>query len=108
VTGPIGKQAAVIFRVDSGATYTVLPYPIWGEIELVPGDSITCSLADGTHLERKMSECWIGLPQGQRSTPVILGENEDQALLGAVTLEELRLVLNPLTRQLQPIRVTLA
>jgi aspartyl protease family protein len=108
VTGPTGKQARVIFLVDSGGTYTVLPYQVWREIGLVPGDSITCSLADGTHMERRMSECWIALPQGQRSTPVILGENEDQALLGAVTLEELRLVLNPLTRQLQPMRVILA
>lgn len=108
VTGPGGKRVAVIFLVDSGATFTVLPQKVWREIELVPADAITLCLADGTHIERKMSECWIEIPQGARSTPVILGENGDQALLGAVTLEELRLVLNPLTRQLQPVRAMLA
>jgi hypothetical protein len=39
---------------------------------------------------------------------VLLGENGDEALLGTVTLEELRVVLNPFTRQLQPMRMILA
>jgi hypothetical protein len=39
---------------------------------------------------------------------VLLGEKGDEALLGAVTLEELRVVLNPFTRQLQPMRMILA
>ena len=48
------------------------------------------------------------LPQGKRTTPVLLGKKGDEALLGMVTLEELRLVLNPFTRQLQPMRMMLA
>jgi hypothetical protein len=39
---------------------------------------------------------------------VLLGENGDEALLGTVTLEELLVVLNPFTRQLQPMRMILA
>ena len=35
----------------------------------------------------------------------MLGEGEDGPLLGAVTLETLGLVLNPLTRELAPMRV---
>ena len=108
VTGPAGKQATVSFLVDSGAMYTLLPYNVWRDIELEPADSITCILADGTKVQRKVSECRIALPQGQRFTPVILGEGEDEALLGTVTLEELRLVLNPFTRRLQPMRMMLA
>jgi hypothetical protein len=38
----------------------------------------------------------------------MLGEKEDEALLGTVTLEEFGLVLNPLTRKLQPMRMMLA
>jgi clan AA aspartic protease len=108
VTGPTGKQAPVEFLVDSGAMYTLLPWKVWRAIGLRPMDSIECSLADGTTLERKVSECRIALPQGERSTPVLLGEKGDEALLGTVTLEELRLVLNPFTRQLQPMRTMLA
>jgi hypothetical protein len=38
----------------------------------------------------------------------MLGEEGDEALLGMVTLEEFRLILNPFTRQLQPMRMMLA
>jgi hypothetical protein len=48
------------------------------------------------------------LPQGQAHTPVILGEENDQALLGVVTLEILGLVFNPFDRTLQPMRTLLA
>jgi clan AA aspartic protease len=108
VTGPTGKQATVAFLIDSGATFTLLPWDVWRAIELTATDSVKCILADGTEVERKVSECRIALPQGERSTPVLLGEKGDEALLGVVTLEELRLVLNPFTRQLQPMRMMLA
>jgi clan AA aspartic protease len=108
VTGPTGEQATVEFLLDSGATYTLLPLSVWQEIGLAPQRSIRCRLADGTAMERKVSECHISIPQGARSTPVLLGEAEDQALLGAVTLEELGLILNPYTRKLQPMQMLLA
>jgi predicted aspartyl protease len=34
VRGPTGKQRNVKFLVDSGASYTLLPYDDWQEIEL--------------------------------------------------------------------------
>ncbi|HIE53350.1 MAG TPA: aspartyl protease [Armatimonadetes bacterium] len=107
VTGPTGKQATVRFLVDSGATYTLLPSEVWQAIELTPQRSAVFTLADGTTIERQISECHIVLPQGQAHTPVILGEPEDEPLLGVVTLEILGLVLNPFTRRLQPMRMLL-
>jgi clan AA aspartic protease len=107
VTGSTGKQATVRFLVDSGATYTLLPYDVWQAIELSPQRSVTFTLADGTTIERKVSECQISLPQGDGHTPVILGEPGDEALLGVVTLEILGLVLNPFRRELQPMRMLL-
>ena len=65
VTGPTGKQATVNFLVDSGAMYTLLPRKVWRAIGLKPMDSIKCLLADGTEVERRVSECRISLPQGQ-------------------------------------------
>src|SRR5215472_12700746 len=102
VTGPTGRKATLEFLVDSGATYTLLPKKVWRAIGLKPAESIKCRLADGTAVERKMSECRIKLPQGERYTPVMLGEKGDEALLGVVTLEILGLVLNPFNRTLQP------
>lgn len=108
VSGPTGKQASVDFLVDSGAKYTLLPERIWKVIELSPRRRVTFTLADGTQIERDVSEAYIALPQGEGHTPVILGEPGDEALLGAVTLEELGLVLNPFQRSLQPARMMLA
>ncbi len=108
VTGPSGKQASVNFLVDSGATYTLLPYKAWRAIGLKTLDSVQCVLADGTQVTRQVSECRISLPQGERHTPVMLGEKGDAALLGVVTLEILGLVLNPYSRKLQPMRMLLA
>jgi clan AA aspartic protease len=109
VTGPTGKSASLDFLVDSGAAYTLLPRKVWRTIGLRAMESMKFVLADGTQVERRLSECRIALPQGRpRHTPVILGEKDDEALLGVVTLEEVGLVLNPFTRQLQPMRLMLA
>jgi clan AA aspartic protease len=108
VTGPTEKHATIELLVDSGAKYTLLPETIWKEIELSARRRMTFTLADGTHVERNISECYIVLPQGEGHTPVILGEPGDEALLGVVTLEELGLVLNPFQRSLQPARMMLA
>ncbi len=108
LTGPTGKKATLEFLVDSGATYTLVPAEQVRQLQLTPKRPIALSLADGTRIERQISECHISLPQGEGHTPVILGEPGDQALLGMVTLEEIGLVLNPLTRELQPMRVLLA
>jgi predicted aspartyl protease len=108
VTGPTGNQATVRLLVDSGVTYTLLPHDDWQAIGLLPKRSVTFTLADGTTVDRHVSECHIALPQGEAHTPVILGDPGDEALLGVVTLEMLGLVLNPFTRRLQPMRLLLA
>ena len=108
VTGSEGRQATVRFLVDTGATYTLLPYDDWQAIGLSPKRSMEFALADGTTVERKVSECHISLPQGEAHTPVILGEPGDMPLLGTVTLEILGLVLHPFTRTLHPMRMLLA
>jgi predicted aspartyl protease len=108
LTGPTGKQAKVRFLVDGGATYTLVPAEESRLLELKPKRTVVFSLADGTSIERGVSECHLSLPEGEGHTPVILGEPGDEALLGAITLEELGLVLNPFTRKLQPMRMMLA
>lgn len=107
VTGPQGSRT-VRFLVDSGAVYTLLPDGVWQGVGLAPLRAQTFTLADGTTVERQVSECYIHLPQGGGHTPVILGEPGDAALLGMVTLEILGFVLNPLTRELQPMHMRLS
>ncbi len=107
-TGPTGKQATVNFLVDSGAKYTLVPHKDWQALELAPKRNAVFTLADGSQVERAISECHLALPQGDAHTPVILGQADDEALLGVVTLEILGLVLNPFNRTLQPARMLLA
>jgi clan AA aspartic protease len=101
------KSATVQLFVDSGATYTVLPQSVWKKLQLKPRRKQSFILADGTVMKRKVSECYIEIPQGACHTPVILGEKHDEAILGAVTLEELAVVLNPFERKLQPMQARL-
>ena len=108
VSGPTGVQKTVRFLVDSGATYSLLPDGDWQAIGLAPKRAMSFTLADGTSIERQISECHLALPQGEAHTPVILGEPGDEALLGVVTLEILGLMLNPFQRTLQPMRMLLA
>lgn len=107
VKGPAG-EAVVRFLVDSGATYTVLPEEVWRKIGLTPMREHEFILADGTLIKRKVSECYISLPQGEGHTPVVLGEADDCALLGVVTLEILGLILDPFKRTLRPMKMFLA
>lgn len=102
------RTRRVRFLVDSGAVYSVLRRKEWKAIGLKSERELDFVLADGTTLTRGVSECVFEL-EGQRATsPVVLGETEDEALLGAVTLETLGLMLNPLTRRLQAMRMVLA
>lgn len=86
----------------------MVPFNVWETIGLSAKREMTFTLADGTTVERGISECYLVLPQGETHTPVILGEPDDEALLGVVTLEELGLLVNPFNRTLQPMRMMLA
>ena len=63
------------------------------------------TLADGTTIERSVSECRFEIRGAAATSPVVLGEAHDGALLGAVTLETLGLMLNPLTREILPLPI---
>lgn len=104
VKGPDGDSETVEFLVDSGATYSLLPERVWKNLGLEPKRTESFSLADGTEIERPVSECEISLPQGEGHTPVILGEPDEDPLLGVVTLEVLGLVFHPFKRELQTMK----
>ena len=104
--GTDGQEETVNFLVDSGAGYSLLPHRVWQALGLHPTRGERFILADGTVVTRDVSYFYLVLPQGEGYSPVILGEEgDDQALLGAVTLENLGLVLNPFSRTLHPMRL---
>ena len=108
VPGRRQRPRRVRFLVDSGALYSVLRSNDWRALGLKPERDLEFVLADGSLLKRRVSECIFQLEGLRATSPVVLGETEDEALLGAVTLETLGLMLNPLSRKLQPMRMVLA
>lgn len=102
-----GKIARVRFLVDTGATYSVLPARIWRRLKLRPRETIEFVLADGTTITRGLSDCRFRVAGRWAPSPVVLGQDEDGPLLGAVTLETLGLMVNPLSRALIPMRLRL-
>jgi aspartyl protease family protein len=74
VKGPTARTATVRLLVDSGATYSLLAKDTWEALDLRPKRSASFTLADGTQIERQISECHLALPMGEGYTPVILGQ----------------------------------
>jgi predicted aspartyl protease len=103
-----GPSRAGRFLLDSGAIYSVLPENVWRALRLKSERGVEFTLADGTTINRGVSECRFEIGGAAATSPVVLGEESDGALLGAVTLETLGLMLNPLTREVLPMRMSLS
>jgi predicted aspartyl protease len=103
-----GPSRIVRFLVDSGAIYSVLPEKTWRTLRLKAERQVEFTLADGTPIQRGASECRFEIRGEAATSPVVLGEEHDGALLGAVTLETLGFMLNPLTREILPMRMALS
>jgi predicted aspartyl protease len=110
LTRPSGKGRIVNvrFMVDSGALYSVLPEKAWRALRLTPSRTADFVLADGTTITRRVSECRFEIGGQAATSPVVLGKGDDGPLLGSVTLETLGMMLNPLNRDLVPMRLMLA
>jgi predicted aspartyl protease len=102
------RAIAVRFLVDTGAVFTVLPEAIWRRLRLTSERTAEFTLADGTTITRGVSECRFTVAGQTATSPVVLGGPGDAALLGAVTLETLGLMVNPLSRELLPMRLMLS
>lgn len=108
--GKVGgrKQADVEMVVDSGAVYAVLPATTLRGLGIQPHSREIFGLADGTKVERNVGSAFFELGNRKGAAPVVFGEPDDASLLGAIALEALGLALDPLRRELKPIRMMLA
>lgn len=111
ITAKVGNGKAatdVDFIVDSGVTYSLLPKSVWHKLKLKSSRTMKFALADGTIIKRNISETKFEYKGISSTSPVILGEDKDDALFGAVTLETMGLMLNPFSRELLPMKMMLA
>ena len=101
------KAITVRFLIDSGAVYSLVPAKQLESLKVEPYKTLDFALTDGSLVTRKVGDAHFEYRGRGGAAPVIFGENGDQPLLGATTLESLGLVLDPFRRELHPMQLIL-
>ena len=88
--------------VDTGATQSIIPRRILDDLAVPAERRQTFRLANGEAIDRDVG--WVGIRfQGREAhTLAVFGEPADAIVLGALTLEELGLEVDPRERVLKP------
>ena len=104
VADPEGRHFETIdAMVDSGATCTTLPTAILERLSVVPHSVRRFVLADGSRVERGFGRTWMRLDGSEDISPVVFWDDGVQPLLGAVTLENFSLGIDPVNERLIPV-----
>lgn len=101
------SMETVTCLVDSGAVYSVIPRPILERLAIKPISTESFTHANGERIERQKGVALFRVESRVGGADVIFGEEGDQVLLGALTLEALGLALDPLRRELKPLPMVL-
>ena len=94
--------------VDTGAIYSVIPADVLSQLGIAPLEEETFGLADGTKRTYPVGEAFFELGTRRATSKVVFGPAGVTPLLGALTLESMGLMVNPVTRELLPMRLFLA
>ena len=98
------RNRRVSATVDTGASYTTLPQEVVEEIGSRAVGTRQVVLADGREEEWPITYVWVTVDGRRGPTVSFIGPPGGPALLGAVTLEEFALGVDPLAERLIPIR----
>ena len=104
---PGERFEAIEALVDTGATYTVAPAPLPRRMGVEPTLRRRFALADGSTAEWEMGIAHVRINDETLPSPIVFGEEDAQPLLGAVTLEEFGLGVDPVGRRLAPVAARL-
>ena len=94
--------------VDTGALYSVVPASILEGLAVERLDRHQFTLADGSHVIYDVGEATFVVEGRTRTSQVVFAPEGVTPLLGAFALESLGLMVNPVTRELLPMRLFLA
>jgi clan AA aspartic protease len=108
VANPNNKKKSLKKRllVDSGAVYSVLPKEELKKLGIKPDSRQKFILANNKEIEKEVGEARFYLNGSGRTTPVVFGD-PGVYLLGAVTLETMGLIIDPINRKIEPLKMTL-
>jgi len=88
--------------VDTGASYTIVPGSLLRELGVSAVDRFRLVLADGRQVEYDLGRVFASIDGRTELTLVLFGEENTSPLLGAYTLEGLRLAADPVHQRLIP------
>jgi clan AA aspartic protease len=98
------RHRRVSVMVDTGATYTTLPREIIDDLGCPAIGSRHVLLANGREEEWPIAAIRVTLDGQEGPTFCLIGPAAGPALLGAVTLEEFALGVDPVAKRLVPVR----
>ena len=90
--------------VDTGSTYSVIPARLlyaWG---IAPIETLAFELADGREVGFPVGEARLRVNGRERTSLVIFGADDAEAILGATTLQEASMAADPANERLTPLR----
>ena len=100
-----GAARTVEALVDTGAGYSMFPRPLLEALGCQAIRSQRVVLADGRMEEWSLSQVDVEYEGRRAPTPVLMGPPDSPVLLGATTLEELGLGVDPVNRRLVPVDI---
>jgi clan AA aspartic protease len=104
VGDPAGQAfESVEATVDTGATNTLFPAALLRKLGVTPYRKSVFELGDGRRVELEVGRTWVKVDGQQEFTQVIFGNDDAEPLLGAVTLEEMALSVDPIRQRLVPV-----
>ncbi len=99
------RSAAVELLVDTGATISFVPAEVLASLGIEPRwTGREFETASGAVIRRSVGAASLSIDGRETITPVVFGEPDDAVVLGAVALESLGLVVDPIARRLIPRR----
>ncbi len=89
--------------VDTGSTYTSLPEGLLDELGIEREETDFFELADNRLVEYAIGDIRLILENRERYVPVVFAPDDATPLVGATTLEILRLGIDPAAERLAPV-----
>ena len=89
--------------VDTGASHTLIPYPVLERLGYSPVFKRSFRLADGNVVERDLCRVHLRIDGEVQFSLCVFGEQENEPLLGVTALEEFALGVNPTEHTLVPV-----
>ena len=96
------QYIAVQALVGAGAIYTMLPEDLLDGLGVPRLDTDVFELADDSLVEYPLGDVVVRLQGRMRTVPVVFARSGNTPLVGATTLEILRLIVDPVEERLVP------